>query len=303
MFFYFQIKDIFLSSPWRGVGSGWGKGGMGATPGSRDNKEAWEFFRAVRACFPFQLHPIPSPSQSTPTLPFAPLSPRQTPKSRTSPPHPGCSAGLKPVLFWGRRGGGGAGCPGVWPGLGHTVTSSCPCIWHCAHIQDSQDKQQAKLFVKPLWCTWTGGVIKIRKQNNKNKQKQINNQEVSIQTAAHKKEVHNNSNFLMCRQLLWGNCLLSVWFRLYFQNSKANVVFFSFFNSKDEEIIYIYIYIVLFFPGRHLQLSIKMLQLLIRSSIEHTKQLQWKEQSCLNIIRIMIIRIIIIIYYRINLFL
>lgn len=28
----------------------------------------------------------------------------------------------------------------------------CPGIWHCAHKQDSQDKQQAKLFVKPLWC-------------------------------------------------------------------------------------------------------------------------------------------------------
>lgn len=26
----------------------------------------------------------------------------------------------------------------------------CPGIWHCAHKQDSQDKQQAKLFVKPL---------------------------------------------------------------------------------------------------------------------------------------------------------
>uniref|UniRef100_A0A0E9V7T5 Uncharacterized protein n=1 Tax=Anguilla anguilla TaxID=7936 RepID=A0A0E9V7T5_ANGAN len=28
----------------------------------------------------------------------------------------------------------------------------CPCqsIWHCAHIHDSQDKQQAKLFVKQL---------------------------------------------------------------------------------------------------------------------------------------------------------
>lgn len=32
------------------------------------------------------------------------------------------------------------------------ITFPCPGIWHCAHKQDSQDKQQAKLFVKPLWC-------------------------------------------------------------------------------------------------------------------------------------------------------
>ncbi len=52
------------------------------------------------------------------------------------------------------------------------------------------------------------------------------------------------------------------------------------------------------------QLSIKMLRLSIISSIEHTKQLQWKRTELLNMIIFIIILIIIIvitIYYRINL--
>lgn len=53
---------------------------------------------------------------------------------------------------------------------------------------------------------------------------------------------------------------------------------------------------------RRQQLSIKMLRLSISSSIEHTKQLQWKRTELLNMIIFIIILIIIItIYYRINL--
>lgn len=131
----------------------------------------------------------------------------------------------------------GSGQIGVYPphppspSLSRHHLFPCPGIWHCAHKQDSQDKQQAKLFVKPLWC-----ILMREKQK------------------CHLDGRSKEEVALMCLPLPLSWAPWEIWSLpqcfLHFQKTDY------FFSTKDEKII-----IFFFCPGRHLQLSIKMLLL------------------------------------------